>query len=252
MQGHLVYFSPLDTTLRFWEEERLSERRLSIGEEVRMEFEPERSCVGYNDGEKMHRCPGRESGVKQCRACAARDISKVYTRLDPTGFEGYYEKFRNQEFSVYLAAFAHLVKCGVTRHSRLMDRLREQGADYFCELARANDAETAYCIESMVQSAFPIRNAVTSIQKLRLLGTDAGPDRLSECLKEVRASGMVSGYEGKMEVAKLDYPVPAVFSEANSVIEGKIRGNKGQLLFFEKDGSHFAINMSRKTGSFFF
>ncbi len=248
MDGHMVGFIPTSMKLRFWKNGAVDE--LQLAGEVSMEFGIEKSCIGYNDGEALHRCPRSMRGSKQCPACASRDISRMYTRLDYAGFERFYEKFKNQGFSVYLASFGHLVKCGVTRTARLNERVREQGADYFCELAKTEDAETAYSIESFVHNNFAIRNGITSAQKLKLMAAPSAPGRLEEILEKVKESGVIAEWAGEMKTTKLDYPIPASFSESNS-IEGEILGTKGQVLFYEKNGAAYAVNMSKKTGSFF-
>lgn len=214
---------------------------------MEINFSGEKLCVGYNDGNGMRKCPACAIGHKQCSACAARDISRVYTRLDYSGFERFFETFKNQEFSVYLASFGHIVKCGVTRSARLMDRVREQGADYFSEIGKINDAETAYSIESAVQQHYAVRNGLTSAQKLKLIRAESTPSRISEYVDKIKESGLLEGFEGAMKVQKLDYPIPHMFEEAET-ISGKITGNKGQVLFFEKDNLSYAINMSKKAG----
>ncbi len=248
MDTHLVYFSPLDSSLRFWKNGGMEESRLAG--EARISFSAEKYCIGYNDGKSPHPCPVRAPGSRQCSACGARDISRLYTRLDYSGFESFYEKFRNQEFSVYLASFAHLVKCGVTRSSRLLERAREQGADYFSEIAKTRDAETAYSIEETVQGNFAIRNGLTSAQKMKLAAVQSTPSRITELVSKVRESGILENCEGEMKVNQLGYNIPSRFSEAQQ-IDGKISGNKGQILFFEKEGENCAVNMSKKTGALF-
>ncbi len=248
MEGHLVYFSPLTSSIKFWNDGEIHFSELKG--ERKLEFAGERACIGYNDGKELHMCPGSETKLKQCPACAARDISRMYTRLDYTGFESFYEEFRNQKFSVYIASFARLVKCGVTRTERVLDRMHEQGADYYSEIARTEDAESAYSIEAAMQSAFSLRNGITVSQKMKLLNSEAGPDRITEILGSIRESGVLSEVEGEMAVKKLEYPVPKKFSESHS-IAGKVYGNKGQLLFFEKDNEHFVINMNKKAGDTF-
>ncbi|VVB98308.1 Uncharacterised protein [uncultured archaeon] len=249
MDHHLVSFLPLAPAIRFWDcKGGLSE--LALEGEASVVFSAEKYCMGYNDGEKMHKCPVHMEGSKQCAACAARDISRVYTRLDYSGFERFYEKFKNQAFSVYLVSFGHIVKCGVTRTPRLLERVAEQGADYYCELAKAEDAETAYSIETLVQGNFAVRNGLTSAQKMKLIGAAALPGRLEDTLGKVRESGILEGFEGEMKVRTLEYAVPASFSPADN-IEGEICGNKGQILFFEKEGQHYGVNMSKKSGTKF-
>lgn len=248
MDNHLLSFLPLEMKMRCWKEGQLEE--LDLAGSVNAEFGAEKYCMGYCDENGFHPCPGKAEGAKQCAPCAARDISRVYTRLDYSGHEEFYEKFRAQKFSVYLASFGHLVKCGVTRAQRLTDRVTEQGADYFCEIARAGDAEIAYAIEAAVHRGFPVRNGLTSAQKMRLLSASASPERIAGLAAKVSESGLLEGCEGEGRVRKLDYHVPESFSEAHR-IGGRIRGCKGQIVFFENGGKSYAVNMGKKAGSLF-
>ncbi len=247
MANHFIYFSPLGSIIKFWGPSEMN--HLNLEGTMRVEFGNEKHCIGYNDGTTLHPCPGKMSGQKQCPACAARDILRLYTRLDFRGFGQFYGKFRNQQFSVYLASFGHMVKCGVTCSSRLAERVREQGVDYFSEIAKTDNAEAAYSIEKKVQRNFAIRSGITSLQKLRLLNQE-NPARITAYIPKIKESGLLDGCEGEMKVRSLAYDVPPSVSEAPN-IEGKILSCKGQLLFFEKGSSHYAVNMSTKSGTIF-
>ncbi|MFA5077416.1 MAG: DUF2797 domain-containing protein [Candidatus Micrarchaeia archaeon] len=245
MRGHMISFLPLQGTLSFWGEG--GPEAAELKGELSLSFSAERFCTGYNDGEHMHRCPILFPGKKQCAPCASRDISRMYTRLDYAGFEAAYEKFRGQQFSVYVTSFAHVLKCGVTRTARLHERVTEQGADFFAEIARTEDAESAYSIEYAAQQAFGLRNGVTSSQKMKLLKIGPQRERIEQCVSRIIESGLLSGVEGEMKVNALAHKVPAAFEEARE-IEGAVTGNKGQLLFFRRDSSDFCINMAVKPG----
>lgn len=244
MRGHMISFLPLSSSLSFWGNEL---EEIKLRGEVSLSFGAERLCTGYNDGERMHRCPILFPGKKQCGPCASRDIARMYTRLDYAGFEAAYEKFRTQNFSVYVVSFAHILKCGVTRTMRLHERITEQGADFFAEIARTEDAESAYSIEYAAQQAFGLRNGVTSSQKMKLHRLGPRKEPMEQCISKIRESGLLNGFEGEMEVRKLPWALPEKFEEAGD-LDGSIVGNKGQLLFFKKDDSAYCVNMSAKSG----
>lgn len=227
-----------------WNKEKIE--NITLAGKCNINFGKEKYCIGYNNGEMMHPCAIHAVGSRQCKACAAKDISRLYTRLDHRGFERFYEEFRRQTFSIYLVSIGYLVKCGVTRSSRLMERMREQGADYFCEIARINDAETAYTTEQLIQVHFLIRNSITNAQKMKLIGC-ANPEKINTLVSNIEKNGILSDYKTKMTVQKLEYSLPPSFSEAEN-ISGKIIGTKGQILFFENEGINYAINMSKKVG----
>ncbi len=105
-------------------------------------------------------------------------------------------------------------------------------------------------MESAIQGNFAIRNGVTSAQKMKLIGAEPSPSRISEFIPKIMESGILSGFEGELKVHKLDYHIPHSFSEASDIC-GRICGNKAYIVFFEKEGRHFAVNMSKKTGTLF-
>ncbi|MEW6529097.1 MAG: DUF2797 domain-containing protein [Candidatus Micrarchaeota archaeon] len=273
--GHYIYFSSLNSKLQFWESEgarygsdknsdivileahgckRTGESlvtELELKGTLNLKFYGKRQCIGYNDCDGKHRCPMRIIDYKQCAACAAKDISRLYTRLDYMGFEKFFASFRNQEFSVYLASFGHLVKCGVTRSSRLMNRVREQGADYFVEIAKTENAETAYSLEFRIKQNYSLRNGITSIQKMKLISTEENPSRIRNYANKISESDLLGNYACALKIQKLDYIIPKSFSEAEN-INGTICGNKGQILFFENEDKNgavcYGINMANKIG----
>ncbi|MBU0586555.1 DUF2797 domain-containing protein [Candidatus Micrarchaeota archaeon] len=248
MLNHLISFHPNDLSILFRNNQNLEKKNLDGN--LAFNFEKERMCIGYRNESGLHACPGREIGRKQCRACSFRDISKVFTRLNTVGFQSFYEEFKNQQFSIYLASFGHLVKCGVTRTERLSTRLKEQGADYFCEIARTQDADSAYSLERTIHKKFPVRGSVTVAQKMKLLHSDTQPTRLKECADLILDDGLTADSSRNLDFRKLEYTIPESFSEAEN-IRGKIYGVKGQILFFENEGKHYAINMSKKSGHLF-
>ncbi|MEW5997149.1 MAG: DUF2797 domain-containing protein [Candidatus Micrarchaeota archaeon] len=242
---HIIsFFSGITPTLHFWE-----------GGELRMEemsgfwnlsSSGEKACVGYSDMEGRKMCPHGERGTMQCPLCRYKDIAKVHTRLDFTGYEEVAEQFLNRPYSIYLVSFGNLIKCGVTKRERVRERVREQGADYFVELMRLENGKDAYEMESLLQQEYGFRNAIRNEMKLRLLGKENREplERALVLLKESVAFGefILDG----ARVEKLEYNIPSNFEVADE-IEGKIIGAKGQLLFFE-NGSAKVMNMKKWSG----
>jgi hypothetical protein len=247
--GHFILFTPQACEAKFWESGEVKSVPLpSLG---KVEFSEEKRCIGHNDGERMHPCPIEAEGKRQCGYCASRDISRMYTRLDVKGLEAQYSEFKNQEFSIYLASFGSLVKCGITRRKRLVERTFEQGCDCYCEIAHANDADTAYALESAVHSELRVRSAITMKQKIRelLSGVDGQPV-LEHCMEAVKKSGILQEWEGELKITRPKHFRPEKF-QLTDALEGKILGTKGQLVFFERNGATYAIPFYDKPGRIF-
>ncbi len=245
-EAHVIsFFSGTAPTLHFWEGGELRTERM----EGFWSLSPsgEKACTGYANLEGRERCPHGERGAAQCRLCAFRDIAKVHTRLDFTGYEEVAEQFLNRPYSIYLASFGDLVKCGVTKRERVPERLREQGADYYVELMRMENASDAYEMEALLQQEYGFRNAVRNDMKLRLVGKE-NPGPISKSLELLRESVAFGEFvfDGA-KVEKIAYEIPSDF-EVAGCIGGKICGAKGQILFFENGGGAKAVNMKKMCG----
>ncbi|MDD5096574.1 MAG: DUF2797 domain-containing protein [Candidatus ainarchaeum sp.] len=244
-EAHLIsFFSGTAPTLHFWEGGQL------CTEEMRgfwsVSRTGDKACVGYADMGGRKCCPHGERGVMQCPLCRFKDIAKVHTRLDFTGYEEVAEQFLNRPYSIYLVSFGDLVKCGVTKMERVRERVREQGADFFVELMRLENGKDAYEMEALLQQEYGFRNAVRNDTKLKLLGKE-NKEPIGKALALLKESVAFGEFvlDGA-NVEELGYNVPPSFEVADE-IEGKITGAKGQLLFFE-NGSAKVVNMKKMGG----
>jgi len=251
MLGHLISFLPVpELGLIFWDKDKVSEFTL-LGKNVSMKFSDSVLCTGYREQEKHNKCLHKMRGNKQCNYCKHRDIAKVYTRLDFEGFEEMKEEYTHQEFSVYLAAFGkEIVKCGVTRSERVEIRTREQGADFWIELLRFDNAEKAYNAEIGLQNKFDLRNFVRNDTKLKLLHEQKSSDLLESKTNEIKASGLFNNNICNSSIQENSYPIPESFNVAYS-IDGLVTGSKGNLLFYSKENSHFVVQMHQMVGRVF-
>lgn len=210
-------------------------------------FSGPKRCVGYNDGKSWHVCPNSAVNSAQCPTCSCRDIKKIYTRFDFSGYEELREKQKEEPRSIYLAYFGGTkVKCGVTRTERVEERLREQGAVLWCEALRFDDAEEAYVMEQRLQNVFGFRNAMYSNEKIRVLN-DIREEVLESALGKIRSAGLDLVDGGRIN--RNGYAVPAEFSVSES-LDGEVTGSKGEWIFFRKEdpGSHHAVNLKAKIG----
>lgn len=251
MLGHLISFrTDTDPKIYFWKKDETDEFEM-LGKEVHLKFSDYVLCTGHRDQETQHKCPHKFKGRKQCGYCRHKDISKIYTRLDFEGYEELQEEYLHQEFSIYLAGFgAGLVKCGVTKSERVEARLKEQGADYWIELMRFDDGEEAYSTECRLQQRFDLKNFIRNDTKLKLLQKEKSPEAIKAKLAQIKESGDFADRIYSTDIKENIYPVPDDF-EISYLVDGKISGSKGQLLFYEKEGNHFIVPMYKTIGRVF-
>ncbi len=251
MQNHLIYFySSPSPRMTLWQDDELKDIELSG--EFNADFSFDKKCVGYQTEHGWHKCKYNKSGTKQCFGCLYKDISRVYTRLDFTGYEHIKEEISKQNFSIYLAAFGDsIIKCGVTRTERVDTRTMEQGADYFVELMRFDNAEDAYSTEHSLQNTFGFKNAVRVDRKMKIaLAGKFDDELLRNSVEQVAASDEFSNLVHSKEIRKLHYSTPKHFDVATDV-GGEVVCSKASLLFYKKDGNYFCVNMKKNEGKEF-
>ena len=247
-QNHAISFFSTDVlTLNFWSGKE--QQSIELKGELAINFEGPKSCVGFKSRNNRYQCPYKYEGRVQCPFCGSKDISRIYTRHDFSGYEDLEEEFSQKEFSIYIVSFGDRVKCGVTQAGRIKDRVKEQGADYYAELMRLKGPE-AYEMERLLQSHFGFKNSVQSRTKLKLLGNPC-PELLEQAIVEVESAAPFNEYLLDTPIpCKIDYPVPEKWTIAEN-INGKILGAKGPLIFFENSEGAHVINIKSKEGTFF-
>jgi hypothetical protein len=235
-------------TLTFREDGEIEQEKLS-GKLISF-FSPTRSCIGYRREDGYSACANNAIHMMQCPTCSARDISRAFTVGDFTGFPQLYEECKKQSYSLYLAGFGEdIIKCGITRKERLIDRWIEQGADFGCEITRFVGPDAVYAVEETVQNTFGFTNAVRNASKLSRLTFDRNRARkhMENALAKVEQSGLFEKIAGEITDLSVHYPQTIAPSLSGS-IEGAVLGAKGSILFYEKAGGHFSVNMKDKIG----
>jgi hypothetical protein len=251
MLGHLIsFYNDPDPKIHFWNKDETESLDL-IGQDVQLKFSDYVLCTGHKSEDTRHKCSNRYKGKKQCAICRAKDISNIYTRLDFTQYPHLEDEYKKQEFSVYLAAFGtNIVKCGVTRTERVSKRLYEQGADYWCEIMRFDNGESAYNCEVELQNRFNLKNFVRNDTKVKLLNSTPSEDALRAKLDLICSCNDLSDNLHSTKIQKNNFQIPEKFSIAES-LNGQITGSKANILFFKKDNSFFAYPMHKNIGRIF-
>lgn len=204
----------------------------------------ERRCIGYRGVSGYFPCPNNAINIKQCPTCMFRDISKVYTRMDTSGYEGMEEKFKNRIVSIYLASFGPLVKVGVSENPER--RVYEQGADFWVRIMSMR-AEEAYPMEQVIKERFGLLDAINAKKKIAVLGLDVNP--LPEIIEKILSDKLISPYlTSHIKIKKNDFIYPANSTKCEKDISGVLCGWKGPFLFFSDNNKNFFVDMKSKEG----
>lgn len=251
MLAHLIsFYSSPEPKIIFWKNKEIHEEILQ-GEYL-IKFSDKIFCTGYYDEEKRNQCLHTRRGRKQCYSCAKKDISNIYTCLDFTGYEHLEEEYCKQPFSLYLAQFGNsILKCGVTKTERIQTRTMEQGADFWVELARFDNANDVYKMEETLQNAFTLDNAVTHAKKLQFLNEQATNNNIKQKLRQIAGDkDFRSLCLPELNIVKNEYKTPEQFTVSER-IDGKVIGSKSKLLFYGKNNQEYVVNMARMEGRIF-
>ncbi len=251
---HLIRFYSGEgkPTILHWHDGEVSADELGKKEDIT--FSERRACIGFRSPGGYQSCVNGAINIKQCPACAYRDMAKAYTVGDFSGYPQLYEEAKKEEYCLYLAGFGEdIIKCGVTRKERFEERMREQGADFGCMVAVYAGPDEIYNAEGALQSRFSFNNSVRIAQKLRRLTFDksAAREHFSSTIEMVRSSGCLPDFAPS--IIDLSSHYPRLHSpEITDSILGEILGAKGEILLFKSQGGrHFAVNMREKTGTFY-
>ena len=227
---------------------------LEAGKNEDINFSETRACIGYRTPKTYVSCSNSAIHVRQCPTCSARDMARVYTVGDFTGFPDVYAEAKKEEYCLYLAGFGEdIVKCGVTRKERFEERMREQGSDFGCVVASFMGPDEVYGAEETVQSRFSFSNAVRLQQKIARLVFDKGTahENFKSAVEMVRTSGVLPDFEPHILDFSPFYPRLHSPHRTYSVL-GQILGTKGEILLFKSEGGkEFAVNMREQVGCFY-
>jgi hypothetical protein len=137
------------------------------------------------------------------------------------------------EHAVYLAGFApDILKVGVTRLTRLPERLREQGADRAAHLHTVSDGRIARRIEGELATELPDR--VSTATKLAGIAQPVDDTAWAEALDRYEAADTFS-FDYGLELT--ERPL------AETLASGTVVGTKGRLLVLDRGGGTYAVDL---------
>ena len=150
------------------------------------------------------------------------------------------EKHHNKPHIVYLAA-SSAVKVGITREDQVPTRWIDQGATAAIRLAETENRYEAGRVEVALKEFFTDR---TNWRKMLTNDVDNTIDLEEEkwALEEHLPADIMDLFSENDEIVNLNYPVLEFPTKVKSlsfdktpVIEGVLKGIKGQYLFFENN-----------------
>jgi hypothetical protein len=152
------------------------------------------------------------------------------------------EKTCREEHAVYIAMFRpDIFKIGVTKASRLDDRLREQGADVAAVVDYVLDGELARRRERELQKRYGIKGTVRHSQKM-LVDTEldwAAWDAIKAKMD----------IHDETTLRYFDLPLWMRPLQAKNVLLGRVIGVKGRLVVLEKDATLYGFDLNHILGA---
>lgn len=159
-------------------------------------------------------------------------------------------------YVVYLALFGNVLKVGVSKSSRYPKRTIEQGADYSMIIANVPDGFLARRIEGQITNQFRTRDRMSISEKIKLLCTRGNQRILTVTANSIFAdiSRFNEYMETKQEILDLNCfrgskglsNIP--LENKGDIINGRIVGSKGHILFIEDLNTISILNVGRVIG----
>ena len=194
-----------------------------------------RTCIGTWQAGVYRPCDSEE--VPVCGSCQEFNACAICTGTCLKD-----EKTCLEEHAVYIAMFRpDIFKIGVTKASRLDDRLREQGADVAAVADYVLDGELARRRERELQKRYGIKGTVRHSQKM-LVDTE-----LDWAAWDAMKAKMDIHDETKLRY--FDLPLWMRPLQAKNMLLGRVIGVKGRLVVLEKDATLYGFDLNHILGA---
>ena len=194
-----------------------------------------RTCIGTWQAGVYRPCDSEE--VPVCGSCQEFNACAICTGTCLKD-----QKTCLEEHAVYIAMFRpDIFKIGVTKASRLDDRLREQGADVAAVADYVLDGELARRRERELQKRYGIKGTVPHCQKM-LVDTE-----LHWAAWDAMKAKMDIHDETKLRYLQL--PLRMRPLQAKNMLLGSVIGVKGRLVVLEKDATLYGFDLNHILGA---
>jgi hypothetical protein len=194
-----------------------------------------RTCIGKWQAGVYHPCDSVE--VPTCGSCREFNACAICTGTCLKD-----EKTCLEEHAVYIAMFRpDIFKIGVTKASRLTDRLREQGADVAAVADYISDGELARRRERELQKRYGINGTVRHSQKMHV------DTELDWTAWEAMKAKM--DVHDEIKLRYFDLPLWMRPLPVKDMLLGRVIGVKGRLVVLEKDGTLYGFDLNHILGA---
>jgi Protein of unknown function (DUF2797) len=194
-----------------------------------------RTCIGMWEAGVYRACDSE--AVPVCGGCEEFNACAICTGTCLKD-----EKTCLEEHAVYIAMFRpDILKIGVTKASRLSDRLREQGADVGAVVEYVIDGEQARRRERELQKRYGIKGTVRHSQKT-LVDT-----QIDWAAWEVMKAKM--DIDGETKLSYFDVPLWMRPLQVKNMLLGHVIGVKGRLIVLEKDATLYGFDLNNILGA---
>ncbi|MGQ7871401.1 DUF2797 domain-containing protein [Sunxiuqinia sp. sy24] len=226
-----------------------------IGQHIHFKFDGQINCISCGKKTKT------SFGQGFCYACFQMAPEADESVMRPELSRAQYGLARDLEWAkehdliehyVYFAVSSEL-KIGVTRHHQIPTRWIDQGASRAIRLAKTPNRHIAGIIEVLLKKHFTDKTNWRAMLTNKVDNTIQLETEKHNALKLIPRE-LQQYFSDEDEVVQLHYPVieyPAkvnsVSFDKNSVIEGALKGVKGQYLLFDQNR---VLNIRKHNGYF--
>jgi hypothetical protein len=194
-----------------------------------------RTCIGTWEAGVYRSCDSE--AVPVCGSCEEFNACAICTGTCLKD-----EKTCLEEHAVYITMFRpDIFKIGVTKASRLGDRLREQGADVGAVMEYVSDGELARRRERELQKRYGIKGTVRHSQKM-LVDTE-----LDWAAWDATKAKMDIYDETKLRY--FDEPLWMRPLQVKNALLGRVIGVKGRLVVLEKSATLYGFDLNNILGA---
>ncbi|MBI4170713.1 MAG: DUF2797 domain-containing protein [Candidatus Aenigmarchaeota archaeon] len=218
-------------------------------------------CTGFMRDGKHFPCKNRREVVDSiCNECKPEDDYFFCIRCD--GSECINRKKRDEcqenYYYIYLAAFGHMLKVGISHEFRLLGRLVEQGADFGAKIARVQDGKLVRAMEQQIKKEINVVDRITGEQKFSTLfgNPNIAVANIFRAVSLLKTNGFSQHLIGP-EVYDLReyYNLQNVLLQPQETavhegldIDGRVVSAKGNLIILQKEKMFFSVNAHRLVG----
>ncbi len=222
---------------------------------------PGRFCTGYSDGSVVQPCPDASAAVRgsQCEPCQSRDAFRVCMMCD--GFRcprlsKPMREYCQQDHHLYLACFGEdRIKVGTASHPRRTQRIIEQGPLAAARVARGPGPKIKQMENRLSEAGYTetmrrdrktalLQGAMTEVQA-RSLVLEASKGVRAELHpryhKHLHAPVVVT--QPELARASRGMAVQQLTIADDRVVEGRVVGAVGHVLFVEESDGRFALDL---------